>query len=67
MLDSEGFQGYFKGVGDPYATAELKEITGPKRFFLDLTAPFEWYEIETSNRFGTFRWSGPSGRPSTYR
>ena len=50
---------YFKGVGDPYAATELKEIAGPERFFLDLAAPFEWHELETSERFGTFRWSGP--------
>ena len=53
---------YFKGVGDPYATTELNEITVAKRFFLDLTAPFEWHEIETSKPFGPFRWSGPLKR-----
>jgi hypothetical protein len=53
---------YFKGVGDPYATTELNEIAGPKRFSLNLTTPFEWYEIETSERFGAFRWSGPLKR-----
>jgi hypothetical protein len=53
---------YFKGVGDPYATTELNEITVAKRLFLDLTAPFEWHEIETSKPFGTFRWSGPLKR-----
>jgi hypothetical protein len=50
----------FKGVEKPYGPDALREIGEPVRFDLaDIHAPFEWRELESSEEFGTYRWSGP--------
>jgi dTDP-4-dehydrorhamnose 3,5-epimerase len=52
-----------RGVERRFATTELRRLEGAERFYLtDIEPGFEWHLDETDDRFGPFRWSGPSVR-----
>lgn len=53
----------WKGVESRYDKSALRRIETRTRFDMaDQSMPFEWHELETDPKFGTFRWTGPSTR-----
>jgi glycosyltransferase involved in cell wall biosynthesis len=53
----------WKGVESRYDPSALRRIEARTHFDMtDQSMPFEWHELETNPRFGTFRWTGPSSR-----